>query len=91
MSAYSIACELSAPTAIWTRSDTGDAPVSYPAPTGEPEKTCVSRLVSPIGGRRISIDFMRHFASPTHGIRIVWPVLSVMDAERSSLNHCVYE
>ncbi len=30
---YPIALEISGPTAMWTRSDTGDAPVSYPAPT----------------------------------------------------------
>lgn len=30
---YSIELEISAPTAMWTRPDTGDAPVSYPAPT----------------------------------------------------------
>lgn len=33
MQAYPIACEISGPTAMWTRPDTGDAPVSYPAPT----------------------------------------------------------
>jgi len=30
---YSIELEVSAPTAMWTRPDTGDAPVSYPLPT----------------------------------------------------------
>ena len=30
---YEVACEISGPTAMWTRPDTGDAPVSYPAPT----------------------------------------------------------
>ncbi len=30
---YSIALEISGPTAMWTRPDTGDSPVSYPAPT----------------------------------------------------------
>jgi len=30
---YPIALEISGPTAMWTRPDTGDAPVSYPAPT----------------------------------------------------------
>ena len=33
MQPYPIACEISGPTAMWTRPDTGDAPVSYPAPT----------------------------------------------------------
>ena len=33
MPANPLACELSGPTAIWTRPDTGDAPVSYPAPS----------------------------------------------------------
>lgn len=30
---YNVALEISGPTAMWTRPDTGDAPVSYPAPT----------------------------------------------------------
>jgi CRISPR-associated protein Cas5d len=30
---YEIALEISGPTAMWTRPDTGDCPVSYPAPT----------------------------------------------------------
>lgn len=30
---YSIALEISGPTAMWTRPDTGDSPVSYSAPT----------------------------------------------------------
>lgn len=30
---YRISCEISGPTAMWTRPDTGDVPVSYPAPT----------------------------------------------------------
>lgn len=30
---YTISMEISGPTAMWTRPDTGDAPVSYPAPT----------------------------------------------------------
>ena len=29
---YQVCCEISGPTAMWTRPDTGDAPVSYPAP-----------------------------------------------------------
>ena len=33
MKRYEIALELAGPTAMWTRPDTGDAPVSYPAPT----------------------------------------------------------
>jgi CRISPR-associated protein Cas5d len=33
MSSYSIQLEISGPTAMWTRPDTGDAPVSYPVPT----------------------------------------------------------
>ncbi len=31
--AYPIMMEVSGPTAMWTRPDTGDSPVSYPAPT----------------------------------------------------------
>lgn len=30
---YTIHLEISGPSAMWTRPDTGDAPVSYPAPT----------------------------------------------------------
>lgn len=33
MKTYPITCEISGPTAMWTRPDTGDVPVSYPAPT----------------------------------------------------------
>ena len=33
MKRYPIACEISGPTAMWIRPDTGDAPVSYPAPS----------------------------------------------------------
>ena len=33
MSAYQIAMEIAGPTAMWTRPDTGDCPVSYPVPT----------------------------------------------------------
>ena len=33
MKSYEIACEVSGATAMWTRPDTGDTPVSYPAPT----------------------------------------------------------
>jgi CRISPR-associated Cas5-like protein len=33
MKTYEITCEISGPTAMWTRPDTGDVPVSYPAPT----------------------------------------------------------
>jgi len=33
MFGYPVSLEISGPTAMWTRPDTGDAPVSYPAPT----------------------------------------------------------
>jgi CRISPR-associated protein Cas5d len=33
MKRYELAFEVSGPTAMWTRPDTGDAPVSYPAPS----------------------------------------------------------
>lgn len=33
MKTYSIQMEVSGPTAMWTRPDTGDSPVSYPLPT----------------------------------------------------------
>ena len=33
MTEYPVNLEIAGPTAIWTRPDTGDVPVSYPAPT----------------------------------------------------------
>lgn len=33
MKTYSVSLEISGPYAMWTRPDTGDCPVSYPAPT----------------------------------------------------------
>jgi len=33
MNQHTVCLEISGPTAMWTRPDTGDAPVSYPAPT----------------------------------------------------------
>ena len=33
MNAYKVAMEISGPAAMWTRPDTGDSPVTYPAPT----------------------------------------------------------
>jgi CRISPR-associated protein Cas5d len=33
MSDYTVSLEISGAKAMWTRPDTGDAPVSYPAPT----------------------------------------------------------
>jgi len=33
MKRYGISFEIAGPAAMWTRPDTGDAPVSYPAPT----------------------------------------------------------
>src|SRR5947209_19576560 len=33
MTSYPISLEISGPTAMWTRPDTGDTPVSYPVPT----------------------------------------------------------
>jgi CRISPR-associated protein Cas5d len=33
MKSYTVQFEIAGPTAMWTRPDTGDAPVSYPAPT----------------------------------------------------------
>jgi CRISPR-associated protein Cas5d len=38
MKSYPVQLEISGPTAMWTRPDTGDAPVSYPAPTFQAAK-----------------------------------------------------
>ena len=42
---YPIAIEISGPTAMWTRPDTGDAPVSYPAPTFSAAKAIFESIV----------------------------------------------
>ncbi len=42
---YPIALEISGPTAMWTRPDTGDAPVSYPAPTFSATKVIFESIV----------------------------------------------
>ena len=45
MKRYSIEVEVSGPTAMWTRPDTGDAPVSYPAPTYSAAKALFESIV----------------------------------------------
>lgn len=42
---YDIQFEISGPTAMWTRPDTGDAPVSYPAPTYSAAKGLFESIV----------------------------------------------
>lgn len=42
---YSIAMEISGHTAMWTRPDTGDAPVSYPVPTFSAAKGIFESIV----------------------------------------------
>lgn len=42
---YNVAFEISGPTAMWTRPDTGDAPVSYPAPTYSAAKGLFESIV----------------------------------------------
>jgi len=45
MNTYSISLEISGPTAMWTRPDTGDAPVSYPVPTRSAAKGIFESIV----------------------------------------------
>ncbi len=45
MKRYEVSFEISGPTAIWTRPDTGDAPVSYPAPTFSAAKGLFESIV----------------------------------------------
>jgi CRISPR-associated protein Cas5, N-terminal domain len=45
MKQYDIAIEISGPTAMWTRPDTGDAPVSYPVPTCSAAKGIFESIV----------------------------------------------
>lgn len=46
MKTYEIALEISGPTAMWTRPDTGDSPVSYPVPTFSAAKGIFESIVS---------------------------------------------
>lgn len=45
MKTYLVNLEISGPTAMWTRPDTGDAPVSYPAPTFSAAKGIFESIV----------------------------------------------
>lgn len=45
MKSYPISLEVSGPTAMWTRPDTGDAPVSYPLPTWSAAKGIFESIV----------------------------------------------
>ena len=46
MKTYEVSLEISGPTAMWTRPDTGDAPVSYPAPSFAAVKGIFESIVS---------------------------------------------
>lgn len=45
MTSYSIQMEISGPTAMWTRPDSGDCPVSYPAPTYSAVKGIIEAIL----------------------------------------------
>jgi CRISPR-associated protein Cas5d len=45
MKSYPISLEISGATAMWTRPDTGDAPVSYPVPTWSAAKGIFESVV----------------------------------------------
>jgi len=45
MKPYPISLEISGATAMWTRPDTGDAPVSYPVPTWSAAKGIFESIV----------------------------------------------
>lgn len=45
MSKYEICLEISGPTAMWTRADSGDCPVSYPAPTYSAVKGIIEAIL----------------------------------------------
>lgn len=45
MKAYPISLEISGATAMWTRPDTGDSPVSYPLPTWSAAKGIFESIV----------------------------------------------
>lgn len=45
MKSYAITLEISGPTAMWTRPDTGDAPVSYPMPTWSAAKGIFESII----------------------------------------------
>ena len=42
---YPVSLEICGPTAMWTRPDTGDAPVSYPAPTFSAAKAIFESII----------------------------------------------
>ena len=48
-----VSFEITGPTAMWTRPDTGDAPVSYPAPTYAAVKALFESMM-PTGTTRAS-------------------------------------
>ncbi len=45
MKQYNVSLEISGPTAMWTRPDTGDTPVSYPVPTYSAAKGIFESIV----------------------------------------------
>lgn len=63
--AYEVSFEIAGPTAMWTRSDTGATPISYPVPPWSAAKglfESISRLKKNLIARCI----VRRLVSPMH-------------------------
>jgi CRISPR-associated protein Cas5d len=60
MTPYPISLEISGATAMWTRPDTGDAPVSYPVPTWSAAKGIFESIVRLETGVRLILPIKLH-------------------------------
>ena len=62
MKHYPIKMEIAGPTAMWTRPDTGDCPVSYPAPTFSAVRNIFQSI---LWGQAVEVSLAECGASPT--------------------------
>jgi len=78
MNQYEVELEVSGPTAMWTRPDTGDAPVSYPAPTfgaakGVFESILLSEWADVVPTSRYFTTHTRRITAARYGRARSWP------------------
>ena len=59
---YPVKMEIAGPTAMWTRPDTGDCPVSYPAPTFSAVRNIFQSI---LWGQAVEVSLAECGASPT--------------------------
>ena len=62
MKRYPVKMEIAGPTAMWTRPDTGDCPVSYPAPTCSAVRNIFQSILWGQGGRSPLGEMQRFIA-----------------------------